>query len=100
MRKFLNIGLVVLGALVVAAVVYGFVAGVFESMIAGEHAPPLTTSEELSEKGLQEYNAGNLDAAIASFTKAIEMDSSNAVARVRRGIAHGEQGNREAEIAD
>lgn len=63
-------------------------------------APGVSDSTvEARTRGLQEYNSGNFDAAIATYTKIIETDPSGKN-YFTRGCAHSEKSNYSAAIAD
>ena len=64
----------------------------------------LTGCQSESEKhlyqGAANYRAGNLEQAIADYTKAIELDPDFAVAYNTRGFAYANSGDLEQAIAD
>jgi len=55
---------------------------------------------DLMSRGLQFYRQGDLNAAVASFTEAIEIDPRYADAYHSRGQIHRQRGNYDAAIAD
>ncbi len=55
---------------------------------------------DLMSRGVQFYRRGDLDAAVASFTEAIEVDPRYADAYHSRGEIHRQRGNYDAAIAD
>jgi HEAT repeat protein/Tfp pilus assembly protein PilF len=55
---------------------------------------------DLMSRGLQFYQQGDLNAAVASFTEAIEIDPRYADAYHSRGEIHRQRGNYDAAIAD
>lgn len=50
--------------------------------------------------GLEKSKTGNYDAAIAEYTKALELNSSYISAYINRGLAKNNQGNFEGAVAD
>ncbi len=51
-------------------------------------------------RGVAYYKQGDLDRAIADFTRAIELDPDNGTAFYARGTAYAEAGEKEKAIAD
>jgi tetratricopeptide (TPR) repeat protein len=66
---------------------------------AGDGAPPKTAAEFL-ERGLGLHKAGNLDGAIADYTKAIELDPKDARPYLNRGAARRDRGDVDGAIVD
>jgi len=56
--------------------------------------------EEFLSQGMEQFSTGNYDAAIESFTKAIELDTSLVDAYYKRGLAHFYKGDNLLAIED
>ncbi len=57
-------------------------------------------SAQAVREGNMAYKQGNLDQAIAGFTKAIKFNSKDVVAYTNRGIAYTKQGKFDQAIAE
>ena len=67
--------------------------------------PPTTTqisqtAEQFFEHGLEKYNAGDYQGAIADYTEAIRLQPDYAAAYYSRGLAKSDLGNKQGAIAD
>jgi tetratricopeptide (TPR) repeat protein len=54
----------------------------------------------LTDRGLQHYGKGNLDAALADYDKAIEANPALSLAYYARGLVFGDLGNYKAAVAE
>ena len=69
------------------------------TLFAGDSVT-VNTAAEMFERGNSAYRKGNLDQAIADYTKAIELDPQYAKAYYNRGNAYSAKGNLDQAIAD
>jgi tetratricopeptide (TPR) repeat protein len=58
------------------------------------------SASDLDRKGVEKFNAGELQEAISLFDRALKKDENLAVGYFHRGRAFGELGDRDAEVAD
>ena len=58
------------------------------------------TAEDFYDRGIAKHTKGDLDGAIADFSKAIELKPTDAIAYCNRGIAKEKKGDLDGAIAD
>ena len=73
-------------------------AGILLSSVDCVHAQ--TTAADFNKRGLAKSDKGDLDGAIADYTRAIELDPKYASAYHNRGIAKSDKGDLDGAIAD
>src|SRR6185436_18879012 len=76
------------------------ILGVLALAVSSALAQAPTTSADYLKRGDAKYYEGDLNAAVADYDKAIELDPTNAGAYFRRGVVHDRKDETEAAIAD
>ncbi len=89
-----------ISTIVSVVVAAGIALASFSTWAAG--SPPADEAASLAAwtKGNQEFDSGNLDAAMTDYNRAIALNPKNGLAYIRRAIIFDRRGNMDAAVAD